>query len=60
MIAYRRTVAEMPALEHEIAAVLQEGVRIEPLVVPVEVVKDAQGKPRRCACRTSNGSTKRW
>ena len=44
VIAYRRTVAEMPALKHEIAAVLQEGVRIEPLVVPIEVVKDAQGR----------------
>ena len=32
------------ALKHEIAAVLQEGVRIEPLVVPIEVVKDAQGR----------------
>jgi NADPH-dependent glutamate synthase beta subunit-like oxidoreductase/Pyruvate/2-oxoacid:ferredoxin oxidoreductase delta subunit len=44
VIAYRRTIAEMPALKHEIAAVLQEGVRIEPLVVPIEVVKDAQGR----------------
>jgi NADPH-dependent glutamate synthase beta subunit-like oxidoreductase len=44
VIAYRRTVAEMPALKDEIAAVLQEGVRIETCVIPVEVVKDAQGR----------------
>jgi NADPH-dependent glutamate synthase beta subunit-like oxidoreductase len=44
VIAYRRTIAEMPALKHEIAAVLQEGVRIEPLVVPIEVVKDGEGR----------------
>ena len=44
VIAYRRTIAEMPALKHEIAAVLQEGVRIEPLVVPIEVVKDGTGR----------------
>ena len=44
MIAYRRTIAEMPADEIEIDAVVQEGAEILTLVIPVSVVKGADGK----------------
>jgi NADH-quinone oxidoreductase subunit F len=37
-IFYRRTRAEMPAYEEEIEAALQEGIRIETLVTPVQVL----------------------
>ena len=37
-IFYRRTRAEMPAYEEEIEAALQEGIRIENLVTPVQVL----------------------
>jgi NADH-quinone oxidoreductase subunit F len=39
-ILYRRTRAEMPAMEEEINAALEEGVRIEFLVAPVKVVSE--------------------
>ncbi|MEK6655609.1 MAG: NADH-quinone oxidoreductase subunit NuoF [Thermodesulfobacteriota bacterium] len=38
IILYRRTRAEMPAIEEEIEAALEEGVRIEYLVAPTEVI----------------------
>jgi len=43
VIAYRRHVKEMPASKHEIDAVIQEGVEIQPCVAPVSVVKDEKG-----------------
>ncbi len=43
VIAYRRHVVEMPASKHEIDAVVEEGVEIQPCVAPVEVVKDENG-----------------
>ncbi len=43
VIAYRRHVQEMPASKHEIDAVVQEGVEIQPCVAPVCVVKDENG-----------------
>lgn len=43
VIAYRRHVVEMPATAHEIDAVLEEGCDIQPLVAPVEVIKDDYG-----------------
>lgn len=43
VIAYRRKVVDMPADQHEIEAVLEEGVDIQPCVVPVEVIKDEYG-----------------
>jgi len=39
-ILYRRTRTEMPAIEEEIEGALEEGVKIEYLVAPVEVIKD--------------------
>ncbi|MBM3317554.1 MAG: FAD-dependent oxidoreductase [Candidatus Eisenbacteria bacterium] len=37
-VFYRRTREEMPAYEEEIVAALEEGVRLEPLEGPVEVI----------------------
>jgi NADH-quinone oxidoreductase subunit F len=37
-IFYRRTRAEMPAYEEEVEAALQEGIKIEALVTPVQVL----------------------
>lgn len=39
-IAYRRTREEMPAIESEIDAALEEGIRIDFLVAPVEVQRE--------------------
>lgn len=39
-ILYRRTKKEMPAAEEEIEAALEEGIKIEYLVAPVEVLTD--------------------
>jgi NADPH-dependent glutamate synthase beta subunit-like oxidoreductase/Pyruvate/2-oxoacid:ferredoxin oxidoreductase delta subunit len=44
VIAYRRHVQEMPASKHEIDAVVEEGVELQPCVAPVSVVKDASGR----------------
>ena len=44
IIAYRRHVQEMPASKHEIDAVIEEGVELQPCVAPVSVVQDADGK----------------
>ena len=43
-ISYRRTRAEMPAIEHEIHSAEEEGIKFEYLTAPVEIVKDASGK----------------
>ncbi len=43
VIAYRRHVQEMPCTKHELEAVIEEGVEIQPCVAPVSVVKDAAG-----------------
>ena len=48
-ILYRRTRAEMPAIKPEIEGALEEGVRIEYLAAPVEVLlKDGQAVGARC------------
>ena len=39
-LLYRRTRAEMPALPHEVAAGEAEGMRVELLTAPVEVLRD--------------------
>ena len=48
-ILYRRTSAEMPAREEEVEAAEAEGVKIEYLVAPVEVLTE-QGKVRGIKC----------
>ena len=39
-LSYRRTRAEMPAIEHEISSAEEEGVKFEYLTAPVEVVQE--------------------
>jgi NADPH-dependent glutamate synthase beta subunit-like oxidoreductase len=41
-ILYRRTRAEMPAIEREIDEALEEGIRIEYLVAPLEIVRNGE------------------
>ncbi|MEW6338984.1 MAG: NAD(P)-binding protein [Acidobacteriota bacterium] len=45
-ILYRRTRAEMPAIDREIEEAVEEGIRIEYLAAPKEVLRDAEGKVR--------------
>jgi NADPH-dependent glutamate synthase beta subunit-like oxidoreductase len=44
LIAYRRTIAEMPATKHEVEAVTREGVRIMTCVAPVAAVLGPDGR----------------
>ncbi|MFC1555370.1 NAD(P)-binding protein [candidate division KSB1 bacterium] len=39
-IVYRRTRTEMPAIEEEIEGALEEGIKIDYLVAPVNIIKD--------------------
>ncbi len=48
-LLYRRTRAEMPALPHEVAAGEAEGMRVELLTAPVEVLRD-DGRVRGVRC----------
>ncbi|HUL58599.1 MAG TPA: NAD(P)-binding protein [Anaeromyxobacteraceae bacterium] len=41
---YRRTRAEMPAIEEEVTGAAEEGVRIEFLSAPARIVRDGSGK----------------
>jgi NAD-dependent dihydropyrimidine dehydrogenase PreA subunit len=43
MMLYRRSESEMPAFAHEIAAAKREGVKIIPLVAPVEFIGSDRG-----------------
>jgi len=45
-ILYRRTRAEMPAIEREIDEALEEGITIEFLAAPVEVLRNGDGTVR--------------
>ena len=45
-ILYRRTRTEMPAIEREIEEALEEGIKIEYLAAPNEILRDAEGKVR--------------
>ncbi len=48
-LLYRRTRAEMPAVKSEIEGALEEGVRIEFLAAPVEILqRDGQAVAMRC------------
>jgi len=42
-ILYRRTRAEMPAIEREIEEALEEGIAIEYLAAPIELLRDDEG-----------------
>jgi dihydropyrimidine dehydrogenase (NAD+) subunit PreT len=48
MMLYRRSEAEMPAFAHEIKAARREGVKIIPLVAPVEFVGNGRVTGVRC------------
>lgn len=54
VIFYRRTKAEMPALDEEVEKAEQEGVRFEFLTQPVEADEDAGGVALTC-CRMDLG-----
>jgi glutamate synthase (NADPH/NADH) small chain len=43
-ILYRRRVQDMPADEEEIDGAYEEGVKIEPQTIPVEIIPDKEGK----------------
>ncbi len=45
-VLYRRTRTEMPAIEREIEEALEEGITIEFLAAPLEVLRDDEGKVR--------------
>ncbi len=47
-VVYRRTEAEMPALPHEVEAARQEGIAIDFLVAPVEVLGTDETQGIRC------------
>ena len=53
-ILYRRTRAQMPAWAEEIDDAEHEGIELMPLVAPVEIVRDADGK------RDRRASASRW
>jgi NADH-quinone oxidoreductase subunit F len=49
-IVYRRSQEEMPAYEEEVAEAIQEGVAINCLTQPIEIVKDAKGSVKAVSC----------
>ena len=49
-IVYRRTREQMPAIDEEIAAALEEGVELVELTAPVEAVADAGGRIKGLVC----------
>jgi len=49
-LLYRRTLAEMPADPEEIEDALEEGVDIQYLVAPTEVIRDEAGRVKALRC----------
>jgi len=49
-ILYRRTRVEMPAIEHEVNQAQEEGIHLEFLAAPTEVLKDGNNKVRGLKC----------
>ena len=49
-ILYRRSQEEMPAYEEEVAEAIQEGVTINCLTQPVQIVKDKKGHVKAVSC----------
>jgi len=48
-LLYRRTRAEMPAIKPEIESALEEGVRMEFLAAPIEILReDGVAKGMKC------------
>jgi len=52
-IIYRRTRAELPARAEEVENALEEGVKLEELVIPLEMLGDGQGHVRAIRCQRS-------
>ena len=50
VILYRRTVNEMPAIEHEINEAKREGIQMEFLSAPVEFLTDGNGRATGMKC----------
>lgn len=50
-ILYRRTEAEMPAIDEEIEGAKAEGVRIDLLAAPLEIYKNGDGKATGMKCQ---------
>lgn len=45
-VVYRRPITQAPATQHELDAVIQEGVEIHDGLSPIEVIKDEEGRAR--------------
>ena len=52
-IIYRRTRAELPARAEEVENALEEGVKLEELVIPLEMLGDDSGHVRAIRCQRS-------
>jgi glutamate synthase (NADPH/NADH) small chain len=52
-IIYRRTRAELPARAEEVENALEEGVKLEELVIPLEMLGDENGHLRAIRCQRS-------
>jgi glutamate synthase (NADPH/NADH) small chain len=50
-ILYRRTRAELPARAEEVENALEEGVKLEELVIPLEMLGDEDGHVRALKCQ---------
>ena len=50
IILYRRTVKEMPAIEHEITEAEREGIKMEFLAAPIEMLKSDNGRAAGMKC----------
>ncbi len=49
-VIYRRSQSEMPAYAEEIDEAMHEGVMVQPLTHPIEILKDGQGHVRGLKC----------
>ena len=45
-VVYRRPISQAPATQHELDAVIQEGVEIHDGLSPIEVIKDEEGRAK--------------
>ena len=45
-VVYRRPITQAPATQHELDAVIQEGVEIHDGLSPIEVIKDEEGRAK--------------
>lgn len=50
IILYRRTIKEMPAIDEEIKETQEEGIEIQYLAAPIEIIKDDSNKAAAMKC----------